>query len=174
MPCRRCVKVVWSLLGFGRGKCHCTCTMAPRLGYGFQPRQPDGCSVKRYFFVSIPGSKNKFYLISFSMYNKIHPYLYKSLNRDICPFIYKAFGYKHMFRRTYCLSHINVNINKLSIQSSPPMLCPDGRTTDLKAILNTMSQAHHYINIAVMDYIPAMLYLPPGHHQYNFRLYNHP
>ena len=46
------------------------------------------------------------------------------------------------------------------------MLCPDGRTTDLQAILNTMSQARHYINIAVMDYIPAMLYLPPGKHQY--------
>ena len=27
-----------------------------------------------------------------------------------------------------------------------------------------MEQAHQYINIAVMDYIPAMLYTP--HHQY--------
>lgn len=49
-------------------------------------------------------------------------------------------------------------------QSSPPQLCADGRTTDLQSVLHTMEQAHQYINIAVMDYIPAMLYTP--HHQY--------
>ena len=34
----------------------------------------------------------------------------------------------------------------------------------MQSVLHTMEQAHQYINIAVMDYIPAMLYTP--HHQY--------
>lgn len=54
-------------------------------------------------------------------------------------------------------------IFKLMIQSSPPQLCADGRTSDVDSILHTMDQAREYINIAVMDYIPAMLYTP--HHQ---------
>jgi len=46
------------------------------------------------------------------------------------------------------------------VASSPPELCPSGRTKDLDAILDTMNRANQYIDIAVMDYIPAMLYTP--------------
>nr|CAH0106034.1 unnamed protein product [Daphnia galeata] len=58
----------------------------------------------------------------------------------------------------------NETTSSVYLASSPPQLCADGRTTDLQSVLHTMEQAHQYINIAVMDYIPAMLYTP--HHQY--------
>lgn len=62
-----------------------------------------------------------------------------------------------------CHNFKSMSLLMLLKQSSPPQFCPDGRTGDLEAILHTMDQAQKYINIAVMDYIPAMLYTP--HHQ---------
>lgn len=59
---------------------------------------------------------------------------------------------------------LNETDSSAYLSSSPPQFCPDGRTGDLDAILHTMNQAQEYINIAVMDYIPAMLYTP--HHQF--------
>ena len=46
------------------------------------------------------------------------------------------------------------------LQSSPPEFCPSGRTKDLESIMHTMSQAKETIDIAVMDYMPAMMYSP--------------
>ncbi|KZS12125.1 Phospholipase D3 [Daphnia magna] len=59
---------------------------------------------------------------------------------------------------------LNDTQSSVYLSSSPPQLCPQGRTSDLESVLHTMDQAHEYINIAVMDYIPAMLYTP--HHQF--------
>jgi len=56
--------------------------------------------------------------------------------------------------------NLNGNPAKTYIASSPPQLCPSGRTTDLESILSVMDHSRQYINIAVMDYIPAMLYTP--------------
>jgi len=43
-------------------------------------------------------------------------------------------------------------------QSSPPPFCPHGRTSDIDAILDVIEKAEEFIHIAVMDYVPSMLY----------------
>ena len=44
------------------------------------------------------------------------------------------------------------------LASSPPQLCPPGRTDDLSAILNIIRSATKFIYVAVMDYFPTTLY----------------
>ena len=44
------------------------------------------------------------------------------------------------------------------LQSSPPPLCPSGRTSDVDAILDVIYKAEQYVYIAVMDYFPITLY----------------
>ena len=46
------------------------------------------------------------------------------------------------------------------LSSSPAALCPPGREPDLSAILRTIDSAEKFVEIAVMDYIPATLYTP--------------
>ena len=46
-------------------------------------------------------------------------------------------------------------------QSSPPQLCPDGRTSDIIALLDVIDSAQKFVYIAVMDYIPAIIYSDP-------------
>ena len=48
--------------------------------------------------------------------------------------------------------------------SSPHTLCPTGRTRDLDALLSVIRSAEKFIWIAVMDYIPAIIY----NHPYRF------
>ncbi|KAG8198066.1 hypothetical protein JTE90_020899 [Oedothorax gibbosus] len=50
------------------------------------------------------------------------------------------------------------------ISSSPPPLCPKGRTTDLDAILDTINRANTFVYIAVMDYFPTSLYMEKQHY----------
>lgn len=50
------------------------------------------------------------------------------------------------------------------ISSSPPPLCPKGRTTDLDSILDTIKRARTFIYIAVMDYFPSSLYMEKNHY----------
>lgn len=47
-----------------------------------------------------------------------------------------------------------------SFQSSPPPFCPEGRSTDIDAIINVISTAEHFIYISVMDYFPLQIYTP--------------
>ena len=47
---------------------------------------------------------------------------------------------------------------KVFIGASPPTLCADGRTDDLKAILHVINAASEYIYIAVNEYIPMDLW----------------
>ncbi|BFF94500.1 5'-3' exonuclease PLD3 [Drosophila madeirensis] len=44
------------------------------------------------------------------------------------------------------------------LSSSPPPLSARGRTNDLDAIINTIDSAITYVNIAVMDYYPLIIY----------------
>ena len=44
--------------------------------------------------------------------------------------------------------------------SSPPPFCPDGRDTDLDAILSAIKNADKFVYIAVMDYFPTTIYQP--------------
>ncbi|XP_015908703.1 5'-3' exonuclease PLD3 isoform X2 [Parasteatoda tepidariorum] len=50
------------------------------------------------------------------------------------------------------------------ISSSPPPICPKGRTTDLDSILDTINRAHSFVYIAVMDYFPTSLYMQKDHY----------
>jgi phospholipase D3/4 len=46
------------------------------------------------------------------------------------------------------------------LSSSPPRLCPNGRTTDLDSIFDVIDNSKDFINIAVMDYFPLHLFTP--------------
>ncbi|XP_014670269.1 PREDICTED: phospholipase D3-like isoform X2 [Priapulus caudatus] len=47
------------------------------------------------------------------------------------------------------------------LASSPPQLCPTGRSTDIDAIIHIIQSAKRFIYIAVMDYFPTYLYTYP-------------
>ncbi|PNF33342.1 Phospholipase D3 [Cryptotermes secundus] len=46
------------------------------------------------------------------------------------------------------------------LASSPPPFCPEGRSTDIDAIIHVISTAEHFIYISVMDYFPLQIYTP--------------
>jgi len=46
----------------------------------------------------------------------------------------------------------------VSISSSPPPFCPQGRDSDIAAILDIISSAKQVVRVAVMDYFPATIY----------------
>ena len=43
-------------------------------------------------------------------------------------------------------------------QSSPPQLCPPGRTPDGDAIVDIIDSARTFVHVAVMDYYPMLIY----------------
>lgn len=43
------------------------------------------------------------------------------------------------------------------VASSPPPLCPPGRTDDLTAIVHTIRDARQFVYVAVMDYLPMVI-----------------
>ncbi|KAF0312743.1 Phospholipase D3 [Amphibalanus amphitrite] len=47
---------------------------------------------------------------------------------------------------------------RVYLSSSPPQLCPPGRTGDGDAIVDTINSARQFIHIAVMDYYPMLIY----------------
>ncbi|XP_010736554.2 phospholipase D4 [Larimichthys crocea] len=51
--------------------------------------------------------------------------------------------------------------SSLYLTSSPPSFCPPSRTQDLEAILSAISEAQHYVNIAVMEYFPTTRFEKP-------------
>ncbi|RVE57095.1 hypothetical protein OJAV_G00212760 [Oryzias javanicus] len=51
--------------------------------------------------------------------------------------------------------------NTVYIAASPPPFCPSSRTQDLEAILGTITEAQHFIDVAVMEYSPVILYFKP-------------
>ncbi|XP_061400820.1 LOW QUALITY PROTEIN: 5'-3' exonuclease PLD3-like [Musca vetustissima] len=54
---------------------------------------------------------------------------------------------------------INDKYKQLALlSSSPPALTASGRVDDISAILQVISSAKEFVNIAVMDYIPMMIY----------------
>lgn len=44
------------------------------------------------------------------------------------------------------------------LQVAPPAFLPEGRTSDLTAVLNIIDSAEEFIYIALMDYYPITLY----------------
>ena len=52
------------------------------------------------------------------------------------------------------------SLPQVYLSSSPAALCPPGREPDLSAILRTIDSAEKFVEIAVMDYIPATIYPP--------------
>ncbi|KAL1130822.1 hypothetical protein AAG570_012063 [Ranatra chinensis] len=59
---------------------------------------------------------------------------------------------------TPLITNVNYNPAAVYVSSSPPQFCPLGRTTDIGSILDVIQKADHFIYIAVMDYIPMMIY----------------
>ncbi|XP_029972574.1 LOW QUALITY PROTEIN: phospholipase D4 [Salarias fasciatus] len=51
--------------------------------------------------------------------------------------------------------------SSLYISASPPSFCPPSRTLDLEAILSSISEAQHFIHVAVMDYLPISVFTKP-------------
>ncbi|XP_017272816.1 5'-3' exonuclease PLD4 isoform X2 [Kryptolebias marmoratus] len=49
----------------------------------------------------------------------------------------------------------------LYISGSPPSFCPRSRTQDLEAILSSISEAEKFVDVAVMEYFPAIFYEKP-------------
>lgn len=45
--------------------------------------------------------------------------------------------------------------------ASPPQFCADKRTTDIESIIDTMEKAQKFVYIAVMDYMPAIVFDGP-------------
>ncbi|XP_077394284.1 5'-3' exonuclease PLD4 isoform X2 [Festucalex cinctus] len=51
--------------------------------------------------------------------------------------------------------------SRIYIAGSPPSFCPESRTKDLEAIVSIMSEAQHFIDVAVMDYSPTVRFQHP-------------
>ncbi|XP_057715680.1 5'-3' exonuclease PLD4 isoform X2 [Corythoichthys intestinalis] len=51
--------------------------------------------------------------------------------------------------------------SRLYIAGSPPLFCPESRTEDLDAIVSIISEAQHFIDVAVMDYSPSIRFQRP-------------
>ncbi|XP_061073346.1 5'-3' exonuclease PLD3 [Conger conger] len=56
---------------------------------------------------------------------------------------------------------LNGTLSSTYLSSAPPALCADGRTQDLSAILSVIEDAHHFVYIAVMNYLPTMEFSHP-------------
>merc|ERR1712037_1001189 len=53
------------------------------------------------------------------------------------------------------------SLPEVFLSSSPPPFCPSGREVDIAAIIKAINNAEKFVEIAVMDYIPATLYTHP-------------
>ncbi|XP_055016473.1 5'-3' exonuclease PLD4 isoform X2 [Boleophthalmus pectinirostris] len=51
--------------------------------------------------------------------------------------------------------------SQIYISGSPPLFCPLSRTLDLDAILTSISEAQHYVDVAVMEYLPLIQFEKP-------------
>ncbi|XP_054470021.1 5'-3' exonuclease PLD4 [Anoplopoma fimbria] len=51
--------------------------------------------------------------------------------------------------------------SRLYLTGSPPSFCPPSRTQDLEAILSIISEAQHYVDVAVMEYFPTTRFERP-------------
>ncbi|XP_068436975.1 5'-3' exonuclease PLD4 [Clinocottus analis] len=51
--------------------------------------------------------------------------------------------------------------SRLYLTGSPPSFCPLSRTQDLEAITSILSEAQHYVDVAVMEYFPTTRFEKP-------------
>ncbi|XP_040915972.1 5'-3' exonuclease PLD4 [Toxotes jaculatrix] len=51
--------------------------------------------------------------------------------------------------------------SRIYLSGSPPSFCPPSRTQDLEAILSIISEAQHYVDVAVMEYFPTTRFERP-------------
>ncbi|XP_041827494.1 5'-3' exonuclease PLD4 [Melanotaenia boesemani] len=51
--------------------------------------------------------------------------------------------------------------SSLYLAGSPPSFCPPSRTQDLEAILSSISEAEHFVDVAVMEYSPTTCFDKP-------------
>ncbi|KAK5857241.1 hypothetical protein PBY51_010499 [Eleginops maclovinus] len=73
--------------------------------------------------------------------------------------------YDTAFNKQHPLLVKSDNISsRLYLTGSPPSFCPPSRTQDLEAILSIISEAQHYVDVAVMEYFPTTRFERP--HRY--------
>lgn len=63
-------------------------------------------------------------------------------------------------RRPLLVEAANVS-SSIYLSGSPPSFCPPSRTQDLEAILSIISEAQHYVDVAVMEYFPITRFEKP-------------
>lgn len=51
--------------------------------------------------------------------------------------------------------------SRLYLTGSPPSFCPPSRTQDLEAVLSIISEAQHYVDVAVMEFFPTTRFEKP-------------
>ncbi|XP_072313533.1 5'-3' exonuclease PLD4, partial [Eucyclogobius newberryi] len=51
--------------------------------------------------------------------------------------------------------------SQIYIAGSPPLFCPLSRTPDIDAILTSISEAQHYVDVGVMEYLPMVQFDGP-------------
>ncbi|XP_030620720.1 phospholipase D3 [Chanos chanos] len=56
---------------------------------------------------------------------------------------------------------LNGTDSRVYLSSSPPSFCAEGRTSDLQSILSVIRDAHKFVYIAVMNYLPTMEFSYP-------------
>lgn len=70
--------------------------------------------------------------------------------------------YDTAFNKQHPLLVKSDNISsRLYLTGSPPSFCPPSRTQDLEAILSIISEAQHYMDVAVMEYFPTRRFERP-------------
>ncbi|XP_053291296.1 5'-3' exonuclease PLD4 [Pleuronectes platessa] len=51
--------------------------------------------------------------------------------------------------------------SRIYLSGSPPSFCPPSRTQDLEAVLSIITEAQHYVDVAVMEYSPTTRFSKP-------------
>ena len=82
---------------------------------------------------------------------------YQKLRSVYC----STFNIFHLIENPLSLKMDN-KTTKVYFSSSPPQFCPLNRTVDIDAIVHVIKTAKKFINIAIMDYLPAVIYSWPN------------
>lgn len=54
-----------------------------------------------------------------------------------------------------------------SLQASPPVFCPEGRTYDLSSIISIISEAQKFVYVSVMEYFPTSRFTHPERYSFH-------
>lgn len=82
-----------------------------------------------------------------------------STNDSVIPSVWPSkYSTNYNFNNPMILNVNNKYTQFALLSSSPPPLTSQGRVDDIKAIVAIIAKAKHFVNIAVMDYYPMIIY----------------